>query len=281
MIDMQSRVRWLVAFGLLIVFLVIPIVAGSAFTEAGARKFAVVDLRNWNVGKNGRVLVADAANTIFLVPPAGTRQCDADGRDCPSLEERVIGVPMSRTADARDVLEKAYDGLTVGDDGTATRIRETFGWKAAVLTGGLLVVGALVSIAVLSGRQPARPEPAGDHARPADDKRPAGKPPAGQAPRPPVVPYDAVAQAQPPPTRTPPTVELADLPGIRDLVREHGALATARSHFDDGGYVVLGDVLAWATPRTPAAIVPGDDVHVTVVGDDRRTPPHLDGGQLP
>jgi hypothetical protein len=70
---------------------------------------------------------------------------------------------------------------------------------------------------------------------------------------------------------------LAAVPGAREVVREYGATAKARSHIDGaGGYVVLGDVLMWATPVDGGVAYPDDDVRVAVA-----VSPTLDGGLRP
>lgn len=275
MIDSQAQVRWLAAVLALIVFVIGPVTAGFAIpgTLTTTTEFTIEDQRATDADQPENA----GQRVILLVSPEAGHECTARRKaDCPSLHAAVVTVPMALEVDAAAALEEIYPGLdvTAADAAEVVRVRETFGWQAAVVTGALLLIAALLALGVLAGRSPRRLFPVTGHQ---DLSPPTPSPPA----------RDSVPVRRPPPARypdlLPPVLAVADLPGVREVVHEHGASAKARSHVArTGGYVAVGDVLVWSVPGETAgtdgfAAFPDDDVRVTV---GARTPT-LDGGLLP
>lgn len=230
--------------------------------------FIVFDVRSWD--KNNVTSLETAVGdadwpAIFLVRPDATGECGSEGVTCPSLDSALVEVPMSPDhTNTAERLENVYPKLETTDGTTkVTRPGETFDLTAAALAGGVLLIGVLL-VAGLVARQPRRPVPATRHR--------------DLLPRPiPGVPRDEVPTSSPWRSATTPVLMLAAVPGAREVVREYGATAKARSHIDStGGYVVLGDVLMWATPVDGGVAYPDDDVRVAMAVSS--TP---DGGLRP
>jgi hypothetical protein len=276
MIDSQTQVRWLAVAVALIVFVIGPVVAGKAVprTETTTTDFTVFDLRSTEIATHTDHPNNAAPHVIFLASPGMNGECAPEATaSCPALDAAVVVVPMS--ADVEDTaarLEQVYPGLTATTEAaTLTRVTETFGWKSALVVGALLLIGALLAVGGLATRHPRRlglttgyPAATRSPTLPRDDS-PMSPPRQYTPPRPQVA--------------STPVLTLADLPGAREVIREHGATAKARSHIDGaGGYVALGDVLMWATPVAGGVAFPDDDVHVTVPG---AVTPTLDGGSRP
>jgi hypothetical protein len=275
MIDSQAQVRWLAVAAALIILVIGPVTAGMVFSDVEnlTTKFTIGDLR-WS-GKTtiSSEIAAAEPNAIFLVPPGKKGECGPETKAaCPPLGADPVVVPMStRVEDPAGPLEKAFPGLVVTSDTAAElpRTEENFSMRSALVTGSLLLIGTLLAVATLAGRQPRRSTPMVRDPAPSPYRPPA-----------PVLRDAApIRPPPPPPPATPPVLALADRAGIREVIREHGATAKARSHIDGaGGYVVLGDVLMWATPVGGGVAFPDDDVHVTVSGS---VTPTLDGGLRP
>jgi hypothetical protein len=273
MIDSQTQVRWLTVAVALVVLVIGPVLAGNAFAEPRSTSFAVYDGRGWDeatLASQKRTVGQDHA--IFLVLPHGDVKPAAA---CPPLEPNAVEMPMPATphmSAALAVLEANCSDLRTSSEPdidpprySATLTRRPFSWPYAFGTVVLLLIGTLLAVAVLAGRQPRRPVAVVRDPAPAPPYRP---------------PVPVVRDAAPAPLPRPmalPVLALADLPGAREVIREHGATAKARSHIDGaGGYVALGDVLMWATPVAGGVAFPDDDVHVTV-----PVTPTMDGGPRP
>jgi hypothetical protein len=268
MIDSQTQVRWLAAAAALIVFVIGPGLAGMTFGEATQTDFAIYDGRTWDESTltSQKQMVA-TGHAIFLVRPVAG-QSEAG---CPGLEPNAVEMPMPTeldTTDALAALEGSCSDLAISPEHDAVLTQRPFSWPWAFTTGTLLLIGALLAVATLAARQPRRSAPVvRDPAPPPRPYRP---------------PAPVVRETMPPPSPrlvAPPVLTLADLPGVREVVREQGATAKARSHIDGaGGYVVLGDVLMWATPAGGGVACPDDDVRVAV---SVAVTPTLDGGLRP